>query len=390
MLVARRVTDDSDVAFLRRGLLRLTDVAARLVSNAGGLQYVAMPSSWILRWHPWFEAADIVQLHNIHGGYFSHSALPFLSRWKPMVWRLSDMWPLTGHCVYSYECSRWETGCGSCPYLSEYAPLRWDTTAMLWRWKRYLYANSRLVFVAPSRWMTDLARRSPLVGQAPVYTIPNGVDTEVFQPIDQAEARRALGLPPDGHVLLFCAVDPADRRKGGSFLQEVLRALGRHWLDTMWLATIGRCSQPWAEWFSERTIPLGEIRDDRRLALAYAAADVFVLPSLAENLPNVALESLACGTPVVACDVGGVSEAVRHMETGLLGSADDVQLFARYVERLLRDLPLRRRLGEAGRRLMEREFNVALELQCFGTLYRTLLRLQRDTPESLTVQEASG
>jgi len=93
------------------------------------LQYLFYPSSFLLLYDKWFRESDVIQLFNTHDNYFAHTALPFISRKKPVVWRLSDMWAMTGHCTHALDCERWMSGCGSCPYLSGYPALRWDTTA---------------------------------------------------------------------------------------------------------------------------------------------------------------------------------------------------------------------------------------------------------------------
>ena len=132
-----------------------------------------------------------MQLYNTHGSYFSHTALPLLSRLRPVVWRLSDMWAFTGHVAYSYDCERWRHGCGSCPYLGEYPALSRDTTAALWRWKNAVYKRSKLTIVAPSRWIERLASESPLLSRFPIVRIPNGIDLERFRRVPARGGARA-------------------------------------------------------------------------------------------------------------------------------------------------------------------------------------------------------
>jgi glycosyltransferase involved in cell wall biosynthesis len=306
-----------------------------------------------------------VQLFNLHGSYFSHTALPFLTRRRPAVWRLSDMWAFTGHVAYSYECERWRTGCGSCPYVHEYPPLPRDTSAFLWRWKRRVYSRSRLTIVAPSHWLRRLASESPLLSRFDVRHIPNGVDLETFRPLDRAAARGELGLDPDRRIVLFSAPDLDDRRKGGAVLMAALDRLG----DLDFELVVAGAS---AKQLPRTARALGKL-DEQKLAKAYAAADVFVLPTLAENLPNAVLESMASGTPVVAFDVGGVPDAVRHEETGLLAPVGDGEGLAAAIRRLLTDDDLRTRLGSTAREVTEREYPAELEARRFADLYAELL-----------------
>jgi glycosyltransferase involved in cell wall biosynthesis len=368
MLVGRRRTEDRDVRLLKRSIAwRALDRASGELLDFLNLQYVFYPSSFGVAMDPWFRDADVVQLYNTHGSYFSHSALPVLSRRRPVVWRLSDMWAFTGHVAYSYDCDRWKHGCGSCPYLGEYPALSRDTTAALWRWKDEVYRRSRLTIVAPSRWIERLARESPLLSRFPVRRIPNGIDLERFRPVGRDEARDRLGLPSNGPVVLFSAPDVSDRRKGGAVLNEALEHLhGEHFQ----LLVAGANETPA---FPRSFRSLTHLVDEEEIALSYAAADLFVLPTLAENLPNAALESVASGTPCVSFDVGGVPDVVRHLETGYLAPLGDAEGLAQGVRTLLHHDELRDRLSSRCRELAEQEFGSELEASRFAELYSELV-----------------
>jgi glycosyltransferase involved in cell wall biosynthesis len=368
MLVGRRRTDDGDVRLLKRSIVwRALDRASGELLDLLNLQYVFYPSSFGVAVDPWFRDADVVQLYNTHGSYFSHSALPVLSRRRPVVWRLSDMWALTGHVAYSYDCERWRHGCGTCPYLGEYPALSRDTTALLWRWKNEVYRRSRLTIVAPSQWIESLAKESPLLSRFPIRRIPNGIDLERFRPVDRAEARNRLGLPPQGPVVLFSAPDVSDRRKGGAVLNEALEHLDAEPFE---LLVAGANETPA---FPRSFRTLNHLGDEDEIALTYAAADVFVLPTLAENLPNAVLESVACGTPCVSFDVGGVPDVVRHLETGYLAPHGDARALADGVRTLLADAELRGRLSLRCREIAEAEFGAEREATRFSELYAEVL-----------------
>jgi glycosyltransferase involved in cell wall biosynthesis len=374
MLVSLRVTDDADVAPVWGTLpWRAADWLAGRVTERLSLQYLCYPSSVRLLGHPWVREADVVQLYNTHGGYFSHTILPLLSRRRPVVWRLSDMWPMTGHCAYAFECERWKTGCGACPLLADAPALRVDRTALLWRVKRWAYARSALTLVAPSRWIAGLAAASPLLSRFPVHWIPNGVDTDVFRPIPKGAARAVLGLDPGERVVLFSALETADRRKGGAVLAEALGRSGAGPRLPYRLLVVGRGAERWTGPGPAAVTAMPTVGDDRLLAAVYSAADVFVSPALAENLPNAALESLACGTPVVAFDVGGVADAVRPLETGYLAASGDPADLARGIDRLLADEALRLRLGRRGREVAEQEYGQDLQTRRFLALYEEIL-----------------
>jgi glycosyltransferase involved in cell wall biosynthesis len=352
---------------------RAGDWLARSLTEALSLQYLFLPSSWALLRHPWFRAADVVQLYNTHGGYFSHSVLGVASRRKPFVWRLSDMWPLTGHCCYSYDCDRWKSGCGSCPLLTDEPALRADRTALLWRAKQHIYAGANVTLVAPSRWIAGLAAQSPLVRHWPVEVIPNGLDLSLFRPINRAAAREVLGLPQDEAVVLFSSVETRAYRKGGTFVAEAVNALKGKTRAPFRLLVVGNRACEWENAVGVPVTAIDAVKDDQLLATLYSAADLFVHPALADNLPNGVLESLACGTPVVAFDVGGVAEAVRPMETGYLARHTDAQDLAEGMKRLLDDSGLRRRLGTRCREVAEAEYGMELQTQRFEALYQTVL-----------------
>lgn len=380
MLVGTKVTDDPDVSLIA-GRLRGVDEAFGRLTGRLSLQYLFYPSSLTLLRHPWLRESDVVQLYNTHGGYFSHTVLPLVGRRRPVVWRLSDMWPMTGHCAYSFDCERWKTGCGSCPILSDKPELYRDTTAALWRVKRWAYARTRLAVVAPSHWMEGLARESPLLNPFPVHFIPNGLDAERFRPIPKTEARASLGLPASARVVLFSAESIADPRKGADVLHQALERVaeaGR--VSNVVLLVAGRGAQSWQSSLPFEVVRFGEVRDDERLATLYSAADVFVLPTLAENLPNGILESMACATPPISFDVGGCPDAVRHMETGYLARYRDPEDLARGVELLLSDEELRQRLGRRSREVVLAEYTQELQARRFKHLYEELLA-RRDAEE---------
>lgn len=372
MLVGWRSSQESDIAPLRSRAWAVADRVCGRLADRLSLQYLCYPSSWSVPWKRWVREADLIQLYNTHGGYFSHLVLPFLSRQRPVVWRLSDMWALTGHCAYSFDCERWKTGCGRCPLLNDYPGLSVDTTALLWRVKRSVYVRSRLTIVAPSRWIAGLAKESPLLRDYPIHVIPNGLETEVFRPTSRAVAAERLGveLEAGARVVLFSAQWVSGRRKGAELLRAALQRV-RSRVPPFTLLVVGHGAERWPH-DGGAVIRRPFLRDAGQMAAAYACADVFVFPSLADNLPNAVLESLACGTPVVAFRVGGVPEAIDHLRTGYLAAPSDVEDLARGIQLLLEDDALRRRMGMEGRNVAERDYALEVQARRFLSLYETL------------------
>jgi glycosyltransferase involved in cell wall biosynthesis len=365
MLVSLRSTSDSDVQTIWGTLpWRAADWVARRVTDRLSLQYLFYPSSFGLLRHPWFREADVVQLYNTHGSYFSHTALVQIARRKRVIWRLSDMWPVTGHCAYSFDCERWKSGCGSCPLLADEPSLHVDRTAFLWNVKKWIYARSPMTIVAPSRWMAGIVADSPLLNRFPVRVIPNGVDLDVFRPTPKTVAREVLGVSGTAPVVFFSAVELGAARKGGPVLTRAFDIMKSRGVELQ-VVVAGRGGAQWRETCPYPVTTLGSIADDRLMALAYSAADLFVLPTLAENLPNGILESMACGTPTVGFDVGGVPDLVRHGETGHLVRAGDAEGLADAIAALAADPAGREALGRRAREIAEREYSSRLEARRF-------------------------
>jgi len=336
-----------------------------------GLQDIFIPSSHIFHRHPWVKQADIIQIFNPWRGYWSFLELPRLSQDKPVVLRLSDQWVYTGHCVYDYGCERWQTGCGACPQVQGERALMFDTSALLWRIKKWAYQRANLVIVAPSNWMYENARKSPLINRFPIHLIHNGVDTEIYHPQVRTKARVSLGLAPHQKAILFSAYVITGDRKGAHLLQEALARLPSN--DEVVLLLLGKGEPPTE--LSERwnVKAVGYIGEDRTLAELYSAADMTIAPSLADNLPNSILESMACGTPAIAFAVGGISDAVQHLETGYLATPFDTASLAKGIQTLLDDDTLRERMSRNCRSLVLEKFTRELEVQQFYDLYQSLL-----------------
>jgi glycosyltransferase involved in cell wall biosynthesis len=366
MLVGRKVTPDDEIRPIKRNLAwRALDRASGELLDSVSLQYAFYPSSFGVLADVWFRDADVVQLHNLHGSYFGFTALPALSRRRPIVWQLHDQWGMTGHVAYSLDCDRWQRGCGSCPYLGEYPRLRRDTTALLYRAKNAVYGVSRLTLVVPSLWMDRLVRASPLLSRFARRHIPTGIDTTVFRPGSQEDARQRLRLPSDRRIVFFAAAQINERRKGLHLLADALRLLDSPPL--LLVAGSGTVAR------GIETRYLGQVSDESVLADAYRAADVFAVPTLADVLTQTAPESIACGTPCVSFDRGGVTDVVRHMETGYTARFGDVTDLARGVATLLGDQELLRRLGSRCREVAEGEFPVELQVRRYVALYEELL-----------------
>lgn len=289
-----------------------------------------------------YQNANIVHLHNIHGWYFSIFALPELTAFKPTVWTLHDMHAITGHCANSFDCTRWTTGCGECPDLSIYPPLPKDTSAFLWETKKKIYANSTLTIVCPSLWLKKKVENSILQHQD-IRLIYNGIDQSVFKKSDKNLSRKDLGLPLDKTILLFSAASGIENPwKGGSYILDLYKLFAER-KDLLFLNVGGeKTSYKDTNW-----LDYAYVSDEREMAKIYAASDLLLYPSLADNCPLVVLEALSCGLPVIAFETGGIPELVSHLNTGYIAGYKDGADFIKGLSLFLEDRDLRSRAGQA-------------------------------------------
>ena len=285
---------------------------------------------------------DLLHLHNAHGYYLDFERLLHAWRHRPVVWTWHDMWGATGRCGFNLGCERWRMGCVRCPSPELY-PAAWlDRAAGEYRRKTRLYREmERLAVVCPSDWLAEIAvaRGFP---ERRVHVIPNPVDTDRFRCLDKREARRALGIPAEGFVPLFVAADCADPRKGHEDFVACCR--GRDWYPLAVGAAPAR--------HAAGVHYLGRISDRERLNQCYAAADVMVIPTYADNYPNTVIESLVSGTPVFGYDEGGVPSQLDLPGCAVVPKGDWEALQARldaFAEEGGKTSRLAASLAEAGR-----------------------------------------
>lgn len=336
------------------------------------LNYITQVGSFRLPQHPFYQAADALNFHNLHSGYFNYLAIPTLTKHKPAIFTLHDMWSFTGHCGYSFDCDRWKIGCGQCPYPDTYPEIKRDNTHIEWKLKNWAYRRSNLTIVAPSRWLVEQAKAS-MLNQFPIHHIPYGIDTEAYQPLNQAQCRGLLGIPADKKVLMFAAFLITDTRKGSDLLMKALQQLPTTLKSELLLLTIGAGSDKLGEVVGIQTIYLGHISNDRLKAIAYSAADLFLLPTRADNLPLVLQESLACGTPMISFKIGGVPDLVRPGITGYLAAPNDAADLSRGILELLEDQNLRDQMRQNCRAIALDEYPLQQQADRYIELYRNAL-----------------
>ncbi len=324
--------------------------------------------------------ADIMDLRNLFGGFFNLWSLPELSARKSVVWRLPDLWALTGHCAYPYDCQRWITGCHHCPLLTdrgrqivEPPPTIWDGTRRVWNAKQGIYQQSKLHLIVTTRWMKEQVQKSILKNARSINVISNGVDLNVYRPLPRREARQQLGLPAEGKIVLWAAGSKGYYRKGYHLVVAALKQLQQRGGDPPLLLTMGG-EQGWdGKEDLQKIRDFGYIRDDRQQALIYAAADVFLCSTLADAQPQTALESLACGTPVIAYPVGPLPDMIQDGENGWIAPAIDAESLGSVIEQHYRHRDLHPQMRAACRKQAEKDFDLQAQTAQYLRLYEKVL-----------------
>jgi len=308
---------------------------------------------------------DVIHLHNLHGRYFNFLNIELIPETTNVVWTFHDIWPMTGGCTYSYDCTKFEATCGSCPELENYPSMKIDTTPILHKLKTNIFNKINITGIAPSRWMVKNIEKSRL-SVNDVRHVPNGIDTGMFYPRDRRRSRNNWDIDKDRTIVLFAANNIYNPQKGMRFLISALKDLSYNETE-LGLLVIGGDAPilnelpPEYEYTSPGYIP------EEMLPLAYSAADLSVVPSKMESFGLVATESMACGTPVVAFNVGGLGEQITS-DTGWLVSPYDTDQLASTIESVLSDEEL---LKEKGQNARERVINKYDIQQCVDE-YRSI------------------
>lgn len=343
------------------------------VTRRAGLNDIHLLSSFGVARLPAVRNADVLDLHCLHSGTFSYLALPSLCAVRPVVFTFHDMWPITGHCHASLECERWKTGCGKCPHPDVEPTIRRDATAWEWKLKQRSYARAKFTIVAPSLWLAKRVGESMLADRE-VHHIPHGVDTTVFRALDKSQCRELLGIPA-GKSVLLCAMEYMNRPlKGADLLIKALKCLPEEVRKNSILLMFGKAHPSVTKEIPMEYRDLGYISADSLKTVAYSAADLLVNPSRAESFGLVALEAMACGTPVVAFRVGGIPEQVRPGETGDLAEPEDASSLAGAVARWIADPAGLEWLSRKCRRVVEMEYSLDLQVRRSIEIYQKALK----------------
>lgn len=315
--------------------------------------------------------ADVINLHWT-AGIFNAPTIRRVLKGKRIVWTLHDMNAFTGGCHYAGECLRYRDACGMCPRLASGSAS--DLSHAGWIEKTQAYRELDINVVTPSRWLEGCSRSSSLFGRLHHAVIPNGLPLGTYTPVERDRIRNALNIPSDAKVVLFCASSAVLKRKGLAYLIQALDHMSKARPGMRIILAVMGGGFPDQKLVSGYPVMnFGSIASESRMALVYNAADVFVLPSLQDNLPNTVLESMACGTPVAAFATGGIPDIVEHGSTGWLAPPLDTARLAEAVDWCLHHSPVD--IRQRCRIRMEKHFSLEMQARRYLDLYQHLYPL---------------
>jgi len=352
---------------------RVSPLIDRLPGRFSSLPMDRISSSWVpdrLQRRINTLGPDILNLHWVNDGFMRIETVAKFR--QPIVWTLHDMWAFSGGEHYVGDSTRYKEGYSA--RNSPEAESRLDIHRWIWARKYKSWRNlNRLTLACPSQWLANCVEESKLFRGFRTEVLPNGIDHERFCPMDHEDVRRILNLPVDKKLILFGAGSAtSDPRKGFHLLVHALKNLGAQ-IDTAGYELVVFGSSSGDDSSSMRTHYLGSLHDSISMALVYAACDVFVAPSLEDNLPNTVLESLSCGTPVVAFDIGGMPDMVSHEKNGYLAPGFDTEELAKGLQWVVDDKCRWEQLAIEARRTVVRDFTLQCSANRYSDLYKEIL-----------------
>lgn len=318
-----------------------------------------------------FNNYDIINLHWINGGFMSIESIGKIK--QPIVWTLHDSWPFTGGCHIPYECKKYTTQCSNCEHCV--GNTFFDLSKWVFRRKTKSYPTNMIV-VSPSKWLAQCARDSFLFHKCDIRVIPNGINLASYRPQNKLYTREILGLDVESKIILFGAMGiESDTNKGFECLYKAIITLyQKHYNDKVEIIIFGGDEPKEEINFGFKTTYVGLVHDDITLNVLFSAADVMVVPSRSENLPNVIIESMACGTPCVAFDIGGIPDIIEHYVNGYLATPHSYEDLAKGIEYVLLDFDRNKSMSENARNTVIDKFNINKTANEYISLYEEIMR----------------
>jgi glycosyltransferase involved in cell wall biosynthesis len=311
-----------------------------------------------------YKLANIINLHWISG--FLNYETFFKYNRKPIVWTFHDMNPFTGGCHYSAGCNLYASECKNCPQLQGTHNPNYARNIQILKKEAISGSERKPVVVTPSSWLASLSCRSLVMEGIKHEVIPYGFDTKKFKFYSKEDVRKELSLSIEKKIVLFVAFTVNSKRKGFEYLQRAIEPFLNN--EEVLLCTVGYKSE--VQFNSEKIIEFGMIWDEEKLAKIYAASDVFVIPSLEDNLPNTMIESLLCGTPVIGFKVGGIAETIKDGENGFLVSQIDSNLLMETIKKALFFPFQREKIAESSKQ----KYDLRVQARKYIELYRNIIK----------------
>jgi len=324
------------------------------------------------------KEADIINLHWINEGFLSLKSISLLAALKkPVVFTMHDMWAFTGGCHYNNGCEKFVGDCGNCPSLKFRKEK--DFSRKIYNMKSTVYKDLNVNVVTPSNWLNSEAKKSSLFHDKKIRTIPNPINTEIFNPDNKLNSREKLNLPLDKSLILFGAMDLTNQRKGLNYLISALKIISKYqseYLENTKILIWGSTGEMDLSEIPFGVHLLGKITNEDKLVNCYNAADIYVAPSLQDNLPNTVIESLSCGTPVVAFNTGGMPDMIEHLINGYLARLKSSEDLAAGIVTILSDSELLLKMKQKCRDTALEKFNEETIANQYSAYYNELLAEQ--------------
>jgi glycosyltransferase involved in cell wall biosynthesis len=364
--VNKKSTNNQQVIELEQSSHSRFQLFLEELEKVGGWLDISKISPLKLLRNTHFRSSKIVHLHNLHGYYFSYSILPKVVRHKKTIWTLHDEQLLTGHCACTLNCEQWKKGCGNCPNLNTYPAVKVDNTQKLVEVKARILKKIKPTIICPSEWLAErFCKAFPFITD--VQVIPNGINTDIFAPQDKKKIRKELNLPLDAFILLFAAeLSTSNPFKGGALINSLMNdGLG----ENTYLITIGGETTK----SSPFHIPFGYIAEESKMADLYAAADVMIYPTKADNLPLVILEAMSSGLPVISSNLGGISEIIKDQENSfLIDSYYDKIAFQKCITNFRESTDeFKAKMARNARATVENKFSLHKMIHAYDKLYES-------------------
>jgi len=383
LLVQKKISSDPRVYSTTSNILSKLHYNYRLILDEGYIRLLTNQSRGRfsnpffgkdISNHPLIVNADVINLQWINGGFLSLNTLRKIgSLRKPIVWTLHDMWAFTGGCHYVADCDKYLSECKQCPALR--ISSNRDCSSKIFIQKREIYNNLDLTILTTSRWLGREASRSGLLKNKKVVTIPTPIDSDLYKPLSKNSSREKMKLPLAKKIILFGAMNLSDERKGFKYLIEALKKINTlKEASYIELAVFGKIDESVLTKIPFKVNQLGRLKSETEIVAAYNAADIFVAPSLEDNLPNTIMESMSCGTSVVAFDVGGIPDMVDNGKNGILAGLKSSDELADGILNLLSADELQKRMGEESRNKVLNNFNSQVVVSKYKELYSSLIK----------------